>query len=330
MTDKQSSLQFIYHLPDGLNEDLQAMNSNVTRFKAGEMTAGDFRAFRVPQGIYQQRRCGTFMLRVRLAAAAILPHQMRAVANISRQYGSGRSHATTRGDLQIHDVEVDGMYPALCALRQVGLSTKGGGGDTVRNIPACYDAGVCVREAFDVTPYAVAVTECLLSDRTSFELPRKYKLAFSGCGKDCASATVSDAGFIAKRRNRSDGFAVYVGGGLGARSRVADILEDFVPADQAHLVAEAIKRVFARHGERKNRRKARLRFLIERIGIDHFGNLYEQELAALKNQSVQCPALRQIVPTRAAEPKRPDTSGPSEAFDLWRGKRVVPQRQNGY
>ena len=176
----------------------------------------------------------------------------------------------------------------------------------------------------------MALTEFLLSDRTSFELPRKFKLAFSGCGRDCASATVSDAGFIAKRRNRTDGFSVYVGGGLGARSRVADLLEDFAPADQAHLVAEAIKRVFSRHGERKNRRQARLRFLIERIGIDQFRDLYEKELAELKNQSVQCPALRQIVPAKNGKQQESGGGQAGESFDLWREKNVVPQKQNGY
>ena len=167
----------------------------------------------------------------------------------------------------------------------------------MRNITGCYDAGVCAAEVFDISPYVVALTESLLPDPLSYQLPRKYKIAFSGCSRDCAGATVNDLGFIAKTRNGSLGFAVYVGGGMGADSRVGQLFEPFVPADQIHLVAEAVKRVFDQHGNRKNRNKARLRFLIEQIGLPRFRELYEREWDGLR--AAQPEGLQVLAPFRS-------------------------------
>jgi sulfite reductase (ferredoxin) len=129
-------------------------------------------------------------------------------------------------------VPLASIYPALLALAEAGLSGKGGGGNTVRNIAACPHAGVCPHETFDVTPHVIGLTESLLSDPRSFLLPRKYKIAFSGCGQDCAAATVNDLGFISKMRNGIEGFAVYIGGGMGTHSRVGVLLEEFIPGDE--------------------------------------------------------------------------------------------------
>ena len=177
------------------------------------------------------------------------------MAGASKRYGNGVLHVTTRQDVQIHRVLLKHIQPALVELHAAGLSTKGGGGNTVRNIAGCFDAGVCANEAFDATPHVIAVTEFLLADPLSFQLPRKYKIAFSGCPKDCSGATINDLGFVARRRGDARGFSVYVGGGMGATSRVGELLEEFVPADEAHLVAEAVKRVFDQHGNRRNRHR---------------------------------------------------------------------------
>jgi sulfite reductase (ferredoxin) len=177
---------------------------------------------------------------------------------------------------------LDDVHPALVDLFSAGLSTKGGGGNTVRNITGCCDAGVCTRELFDVSPHVVALTEFMLPDPLSYQLPRKYKIAFSGCSKDCAGATINDLGLIARVRDGSRGFAIYVAGGMGSSARVGDLLEAFVSEDEIHLVAEAVKRVFDKHGNRRNRNKARLRFLIQEIGLPRFRELFEMELAALR------------------------------------------------
>jgi len=321
-------METIFKLPESQKEDLDRFKEQVGGFKSGAVSAAEFRSFRVPQGIYEQRREGAFMLRVRLPAGGLLPHQMRTLARVARSYGNGILHVTTRQDIQVHDVALDDVHPGLVELFAAGLSTKGGGGNTVRNITACYDAGVCVREAFDVSPYAVALTEFLLSDPLSCQLPRKYKIALSGCSEDCAGATVNDLGLVARRRGDELGFAVYVGGGLGARSRVADRLADFVPAEDIHFVAEAVKRVFDKHGNRKNRRRARLRFLIEQIGLDRFRALFETQLSEVRNAGLPAPRVRSL-PKRASSAQQ-SAEAPSEGFALWREKNVTPQKQSGY
>jgi sulfite reductase (ferredoxin) len=321
-------MQRIFKLPDSLEDDLNKFRENVERFGKGRISAAEFRSFRVPNGVYEQRKEGAFMLRVRFPAGGVLPHQMRALAGVSRRYGNGVLHVTTRQDVQVHDVRLEGIHPALVELYDAGLSTKGGGGNTVRNITACYDAGVCAEEAFDVTPYSIALTESLLADPLSYRLPRKYKIAFSGCAEDCAGATVSDVGFIAKERNGERGFAVYVGGGMGARSRVADLLEEFVPAQDVHLVAEAVKRVFDKHGDRRNRHKARLRFLVERIGLERFRALYEDELSKLRGGGLPPLHVRDLPGPGTSVSKNGEP--PDEGFREWREKNTAAQKQSGY
>jgi len=321
------SVRSLYHLPDSLSDDLAELRELIDEHMAGRVSAEDLRAFRVPMGVYEQREPGKLMLRVRLPAGGVLPHQMRTLASVSRHYGNGILHLTTRQDIQVHRVPLESIHPALVELQAAGLATKGGCGDGVRNITACLDAGVCPHEAFDVSPYAIALTEHLLADPGSYQLPRKYKIAFSGCSRDCAGATVHDVGFIAKRRDGEMGFAVHVAGGLGASSRVADLLEEFIPAGDAYLVAEAVKRVFRKHGNRKDRRKARLRFLMGAIGLPRFRELYEAELADLRKHPPHAPELREMpVTARGAAPAAEPVAG----FADWRLRNTVAQRQQGY
>jgi len=321
-------MQTIYNLPETITDDLDRFKEEVEQFRSGTSSFAEFRTFRVPQGVYEQREEGIFMLRVRLAAGAALPHQMRTLATVSRAYGDGILHATTRQDIQVHHVPIENIHPALVELCDAGLSTKGGGGNTVRNITACYDAGICAAEAFDVAPYAVGLTEFMLPDPINYQLPRKYKIAFSGCPDDCAGATVNDLGCIAKKRGNEMGFAVYVAGGLGARSRVGKPFEEFVPADEIHFVAEAIKRLFDKHGNRKDKHKARLRFLMEQIGMERFRELYEEELSELRKTDMPKLQVRDL-------PKRDGVvsgsgASPRDGFAAWREKNAEAQKQDGY
>lgn len=315
----------IYRLPAGLDKDLAELQEKVSAFQAGDMSADEFRPGHVRMGIYDQRDRSKYMLRIRLPAGAVTSDQMRTIAAVADDHGYGEVHATTRQDMQVHGVSAEGMCPALAVLHRSGLATKAGGGDTVRNVAACFDAGVCMKEAFDVTPYAVAVTEHLLSDPDACSLPRKYKVGFSGCPRDCAGALANDVGFVATRRNGTDGFVVYAGGGLGARSRVAERLESFVPADEAPLVAQAVMKVFFAHGDREHRGKARLRFLIERIGFDAFRELYETERNGLTTSPA---AVRQADHTPSA--KTPPLQQPLAEFDTWRTRCTTAQKQGGF
>jgi sulfite reductase (ferredoxin) len=270
-----------YRAPSSLPEDLDKLRQMSEAFQAGAIDAARFQAFRVPQGVYEQREAGTYMLRARLVAGVLTPEQMRVAAGVAARYGNGQLHLTSRQDLQVHGVGVANIHAAVVELTRAGLATKGGGGNTVRNIAACYLAGACPEEVFDVAPYVARQTETLLEDGASFQLPRKYKIAYSGCGKDCAGATVNDLGFVSKIREERRGFSVWVGGGMGSNSRVGKLLEEFVPAEDALRVAEAVKRVFDQKGNRRDRHRARIRYLVEELGFEEFARLYREELAKL-------------------------------------------------
>ena len=172
-------MKTILNLPPTIEDDLNRFKEEIERFKKGTISPVEFLSFRVTNGVYEQRDRGTYMLRVRFTAGIVLQEHMKVLASVSRKYGNGILHITTRQDIQVHSVNLDNIYPALLELYHAGLSTKGGGGNTVRNIVNCFDAGVCEKELFDVTPYSIALAKFLLSDPLSFRLPRKYKIAFS-------------------------------------------------------------------------------------------------------------------------------------------------------
>lgn len=312
-------------LPESLLEDLELLGDKAGQLAAGTLSEAEFRAFRVPMGIYEQRENGSYMLRCRFPAGAIRPAQLTALADVSRRFGNGLLHATSRQDVQVHGVKLDAIRPALVKLLEARISTKGGGGNTARNVAACPLAGACPHEAFDVTPHAQALTGRLLADPLSFQLPRKYKLAFSGCGEDCAGATVSDVGFVATHKDGVAGFEVYVGGGLGAHSRVAERLLQFLPAGEAPLVAEAIKRVFDRHGNRRNRNQARLRFLVERIGMAELLKLYAAEREELRSAPPPAEAGDSASRQAAASGSDPET----ERQKPWHSGAATPEKEPG-
>ncbi|HEY3352060.1 MAG TPA: sulfurtransferase TusA family protein [Polyangia bacterium] len=313
-----------------LETEIDRLGEAIARFHAGLLSEVQLRAVRVPMGVYEQREPGVFMLRARCTGGVLSPERLRQLAQVSAGLGNGLLHLTTRQEIQAHGVALESVVPALRALAAVGISTRGGGGNTVRNVTTCADAGVCPEEAFDVTPHAAALAHRLLRDPLSFTLPRKYKISFAGCPRDCGGALVNDLAFVAHAQDGVPGFAVYVGGGLGARPRIAEPLARFVAADEAPLVAEAVKRVFDRHGNRKDRRRARLRFLVEQLGMLRFRALFAAARAALPAAPGVPPRL-EAVPARPADPDAPATPGEAgDAFARWRARCVRPQAQASF
>jgi sulfite reductase (ferredoxin) len=333
MTEKNMSKEpkniWAFRVSDRIQDELDEFENVVAQFKAGAINEGQFRIVRVPAGVYEQRENGTYMLRVRFPAGGVTPPHLRRLGEVSEKFGNGLLHITTRQEFQIHRVPLDSIIPALRSLAKAGLSTKGGGGNTVRNITACVDSGVCRDEVFDVTPYAVATTERLLADPLSLQLPRKYKIAFAACNKDCSGATVHDVGFVARRQNGVDGFAVYVAGGMGGKSRLSSLLHEFIPKSDTFVVAEAIKHVFDKNGDRKNKHLARLRFLVEKIGLPAFRELYESELVMLRASNPAPLELRPL-PQLAATPANGDVKSDSAEFSRWFVHNVAPQKQSGF
>ena len=284
------------HIPESVEEDTLNYRREVKKFLDGQTSPIAFRAYRVPMGVYEQRTAGKHMVRIRIGAGLVLPFQLERIAQLSNTYGNGILHITTRQDIQIHEVNIEDTPDILEGLLEVGLSPRGGGGNTVRNVTACPQAGVCPKEEFDVAGYAIATAEYLLQDRSSFNLPRKYKIVFSGCSKDCAYACVADLGFFAHLKNGVKGFSVYAAGGQGSNPAVAVKIEDFIKAQEVFAVAEAIKRLFDKHGDRANKHQARLRYVLARLGVEEFVKLYQKERQILKVDGLpfEPPQIRDI------------------------------------
>ncbi|MHC4389093.1 MAG: sulfurtransferase TusA family protein, partial [Planctomycetota bacterium] len=286
----------ILRLPQTVVQDVLGYRAEAERFLEGQISPIAFRAYRVPMGIYEQRAAGKYMVRIRIGAGLVLPYQLEKIAQLSKTYGNGIVHITTRQDIQIHEVDIKDTPDVLEGLLEAGLSARGGGGNTVRNVTACPRAGVCPKEEFDVAPYAVAVAEYMLQFKSSYNLPRKYKIVFSGCSADCAFASVADLGFFAHCQDGRKGFSVYAAGGLGPNPAVATKIEDFVKDDEIFEVAETIKRLFDEHGDRSNKQKARLRYVLRRVGAEEFVKLYTDEREQLRKEGLQgeIPQVRDI------------------------------------
>ncbi|MEI6563666.1 MAG: nitrite/sulfite reductase [bacterium] len=306
-------------------QDIEAYASDVAQFIAGSIPATAFKGLASLRGVYEQRASGTFMLRVRLTGGVLTATQARTLAELSRRYADGGLHVTTRQNIQFHGLRIGDTPEVMRRLRQSGLLSKGGGGNTVRTVVTCPYAGVCPSEVFDVTPHAQAITDYLLSLAGSYTLPRKYKIAVSGCRADCAFARATDLGCVAEVRDSVPGFKVYTGGGMGAHSRPADALREWIPATEIIRVAETVRRLFDRLGDRANRARARLRFAVERIGVAAFSENFDAELAAVRADAVQtCKCSVTIRAPSVFEPPRVEASSPTSC-----GLPVVRQHQTG-
>ena len=278
------------------------------------------------RGIAAQKQEGMFMVRVRVPSGVLTVDQARALADTARESSDGSLHVTTRQDIQIHNVVLADVPTILQQLSTTGLTTKESNKNGVRNVATCPYAGVCPNEVFDVIPSGQALAGYMLGLPGEFALPRKYKIAFSGCAADCAAAGATDLGFVATVRDDEPGFTVFAGGGLGAKPREADRVYEFVPAEAVVEVAEALRRVFDRLGDRSNRARARIRFVVEKIGLAAFRSHIETERGRIRAGDVcagPVPELDSEAPGRAsAAPSAPP-------FEAMAGRRVLPQRQDG-
>src|ERR1017187_6680281 len=243
-------------------------------FAAGEEIEDPFRPYRLSYGIYGQRQDGYQMVRVKIPHGRLTSTQLEALADFSEWFcdegeypgggGRGMGHVTTRQDMQFHFVPLARVAEAMRHLARAGLTTREACSNTVRNITGCPLAGACGTEAFDITPYAQAATELFLRNPICQNLPRKFKIAFSGCETDCGLGAMHDIGAVARVRGGERGFKVWVGGGLGNSPRPATLLYDYVPVRRFFQVIEAIIRVFDAEGPRKNRTRARIKFLFDK------------------------------------------------------------------
>lgn len=292
------------------------------------------------------------MLRIKIPFGGVTPPQLRVLADLAEEYSDSICHITTRQDVQLHFIHIDDTPEIFRRLAAVGVTTREACGNSVRNVTACPLAGVCHTETFDVTPYAKAVAFYMLGHPDTMDFGRKFKIAFSGCRHEaCALVTIHDLGGIAVTREIDGktvrGFEIYVGGGLGAVPYQAKLLAEFVTEDELLPMARAVGRVFGRLGEKKNRNKARVKFLVQKLGIDEFRKLVMDEIRTMPPDPVDWRKFVGEIPAWHEAP-REETSrdregaGPSVVqlsvngkklgaeYDRWVETNVYHQRQPGY
>jgi sulfite reductase beta subunit-like hemoprotein len=267
--------------------DIDEFVSVLARFENGTIGPDEWRAFRLVRGTYGQRQAADAqMLRVKIPQGVLSRAQLDALADVAERYSRGFGHITTRQNVQFHFIKLHDVELAMRDLAEAGLTTREACGNSVRNITACPYAGVASDEAFDVTPYAEALTRYLLRHPLSAVLPRKFKIGFEGCSHDHISSAINDIGWNARVRTIDGrtvrGFEVTVAGGTSTLPRVGQLLHDFLPAERMFDAAEGIIRVFHRLGDYKHKQKNRLKFLVRSLGWDAFRAEYEKELAALE------------------------------------------------
>ena len=278
------------------------------------------------------------MMRIKIPFGGVTPEQLETLADLSEEYADGVAHITTRQDVQFHFVHIDDTPSLMRRLAAVGITSREACGNVVRNVTACPLAGICRDEAFDTTPYAKACSKFMMGHPDTQDFGRKFKIAFSGCQEHpCGLVTMHDMGAIAKTKivdgKERRGFEFYVGGGLGSVPYKAKLFDEFLPEEEFLPMAQAISRVFARLGEKRNRARARIKFLIANLGIDEFRRLVLEERQKLSpdprwtahlatvNEQVE-EALKAGVSLNGSE--RP------EGFEAWYATNVYKQRQPGY
>jgi len=304
-------------------KDLDAFVAMLGKFERGEISADAWKQFRLVNGVYSQRQEGdAMMVRVKIPQGVLTPAQLRALADVAERLSTGRGHITTRQNVQFHFVHLAQTDDALRVLAEAGLTTREACGNSVRNVTACPYAGASGLEPFDTTPYAEAVTRHLLRGPLSSSLPRKFKIAFGGCcGFDCVGASFNDIGFLARERNGRPGFRVTVAGGLSTLRRTGILAHDFAPAEEVVDICEAVVRLFNRTGDRQHRHRARLKFVVEKLGAEEFLRQYHEERASVPPRPVSPgpPGALRPVPT-------PCRRSPHPGFEEFVRTNVRPQR----
>jgi len=352
-------------IPDELGREIDIFEQQMALRRQGKIDEKVFAETRLRRGIYGQRYDNgqrhdgkrvqklkfralvkgpdTFwdapgMMRIKIPFGGITPEQLETLADLSEEYADGVSHVTTRQDVQFHYVHIDDTPDLMRRLAAVGITTREACGNVVRNVTACPLAGICHEEKFDTTPYAKACSRFLMGHPDTQDFGRKVKVAFSGCEQNpCGLVTMHDMGAIAKTKvvdgRVRRGFAFYVGGGLGSVPYKAKLFDEFLPEEELLPTMQAISRVFARLGEKRNRARARIKFLIAQLGIDEFRKLVFEERQKLPPD----PRWTDFLASVNQQSELPLHPGASlnghqrpEGFEAWYATNVYKQRQPGY
>lgn len=324
-----------YHTKTIVDRDIINLGLKIQAYKKGELNEDKFKALRLARGVYGQRQLGVQMIRIKLPFGKVTTNQLRRISDVSDEYSTGRLHITTRQDIQIHHVSLDRTPQLWADLEKDDVTLREACGNTVRNVTASAIAGIDPNEPFDVSPYADLVFRYFLRKPFGQELGRKIKIAFSSSEDDDSYTFIHDFGFIPKIKDEIRGFKVLVGGGLGAQPFLAKTAYEFLPASDILAFIEASIRIFDRLGERNNRNKARLKYLISKIGLEEFLLLLETEKKAvqfeaqldftLKAQQENHPEKQEISSIESLIQNTND-----KVYSTWLKTNIFEQKQAGY
>ena len=332
-----------------IETDIAKFEVMLARYRSGDLDEDIFRVFRLANGVYGQRQGGTAqMLRIKIPYGKITADQLDVLAHISETHSRGWGHITTRQCLQFHFVELTQIPTVLRKLGAVGMTGREACGDTVRNVQGCHLAGACPYEQLDITQWAEAAFRHLLRNPLGQRLPRKFKINFSGCATDCGQAMFNDVGVIATTRTNDDGtsevgFKVFLAGGLGANPHPALALEDFTAREDLLPTIEAALRVFEQAGNRDNRIRARMKWLVDKLGWEEVQRRVKSQRRLLLASSTwpggipaevlefgDAPAGRKagVTPTAMGQ-GTPVSIGQKPVRDRWHEANVVRGTANG-
>ena len=313
----------MYRIPSTLNGDLDYTQSLIDQFKAGEIQAGQLKSNRVPMGIYEQRKNQHYMLRLRCAGGLVTPEQLAKIAFVGHQLSTSHLHVTTRQEIQIHNVDIEDAIPALKKLEKVGISSAGGGGNTVRNMMVDDRSGLTADEEFDVYPYVEELTSRLIAEKDSFTMPRKYKVAIDTSVATANYSYIADLGLQARIKDGQRGFRVLIAGSAASNAHTGWEVFDFLPEKDLYRAAKALKNWFHKYGNRRNRHKARMRYVFYKYGTEEAKRLYLEEFEKLKKDGsidFEAPAL----PLEHHKPNFPALKAPTD-FEIWKRRYAHKQ-----
>ena len=313
----------MYRIPSTLNGDLNYTQSLIDQFKAGEIQAGQLKSNRVPMGIYEQRKNQHYMLRLRCAGGLVTPEQLAKIAFVGHQLSTSHLHVTTRQEIQIHNVDIEDAIPALKKLEKVGISSAGGGGNTVRNMMVDDRSGLTADEEFDVYPYVEELTSRLIAEKDSFTMPRKYKVAIDTSVATANYSYIADLGLQARIKDGQRGFRVLIAGSAASNAHTGWEVFDFLPEKDLYRAAKALKNWFHKYGNRRNRHKARMRYVFYKYGTEEAKRLYLEEFEKLKKDGsidFEAPAL----PLEHHKPNFPPLKAPTD-FETWKRRYAHKQ-----
>jgi sulfite reductase (ferredoxin) len=315
-----------------VEKDILDLEKKIRAFREGKIHDEKFRSLRLARGVYGQRQPGVQMVRIKLPFGKVTFKQLLRIADVSDEYASHNLHLTTRQDIQIHYVSLDRTPQLWAELERDDITLREACGNTVRNVTASPAAGIDPKEPFDVSPYAHATFEYFLRNPICQDMGRKFKISFSSSDEDTAFSYIHDIGVIPKLKENGDrGFKVMLGGGLGAQPVLASIVEDFLPEDQLIPYIESVIRVFDRYGERNNRNKARMKFLIQKIGLDEVLRLTKEERIANKVKTYVVNRDAVVQPAPSAEISIPEVTIDNPLrYEQWLVTNVFEQKQKGF